>query len=233
MDEEVRVGVLGEVRNHRTDDGQIIHAAGHVREEVADRNAALPVLAEFPWRLQHGTDIVELRRRHFHFDRLAMFLRQPRLGIKRIDLRRAAVDEQEDHVLRLRAEMRRPRHKQIGARRRTTGRAVARLGQERGQGHCTKAIGALPQHLPACQRCREKVSAVHGRPSVNEDELLDVEQHVAEIAPNLGVADSIIALALLLKEVQGLGHFAVIRRPAECRHVQVADAFPGRLPRLL
>src|SRR5262249_34844448 len=62
VQEVVGAGVLGELRHHRADDGQIIGAAGDVREQLADPQAALAVPAELPRRGHHLADIVELRR---------------------------------------------------------------------------------------------------------------------------------------------------------------------------
>ena len=90
-------------------------------KQFAYWNTVPAVLPKLPRRLKHGADIVELRRRHFHLDRLTVLLGQPRLGIKRIDLRWTSIHEKEDHVLGLRFELRRPGLErilimQIGAR---------------------------------------------------------------------------------------------------------------------
>src|SRR5262249_39956552 len=48
VEKVVGVGVLGEVGGDGTDDGEVVDALGDVREEIADGDAALAVVAEAP-----------------------------------------------------------------------------------------------------------------------------------------------------------------------------------------
>ena len=91
---------------HRADDRQVVDAATYVREKIADRDSALPVLAEFPRRIEHHANVVELRRRDVDLDGLAMLAVEARFRVERIDLRRPAIHEQENHARRLGPEMR-------------------------------------------------------------------------------------------------------------------------------
>ena len=106
--EVIGARVLREVRDHRAHDGQVVDTRSDPRKQVADRDAALAVLAKLPRASQHVADVVELRRVRLDLDRLAMLAVEPGLGVERVDLRRAAVHEQEDHARRLGRELRRP-----------------------------------------------------------------------------------------------------------------------------
>ena len=107
MHEVVGGRVLGEVRDHRPDDRQVVDALADMRKQVADRDAALAVVPEFPGAAEHVADIVELRRMGLDLDRLPVLAVETRLGIKRVHLRWPAVHEQEDHARRLGREVRR------------------------------------------------------------------------------------------------------------------------------
>ena len=111
--EVVGAGVLGEVRDHRPDDRQVVDAPADVRKQVADRDAALAVVAELPGAAEHVADVVELRRVRLDLDRLAVLAVEPGLGVERIHLRRPAVHEQEDDAPGLRREVRRPGRQRV------------------------------------------------------------------------------------------------------------------------
>ena len=61
MEEVVGAGVFREVGGHGPQHAQVIRLAGDMREEVADPEAALAVLAELPGRFENGSNAIELR----------------------------------------------------------------------------------------------------------------------------------------------------------------------------
>src|SRR5262245_19705861 len=83
--------VLRENRCHGSNNRQIIDTCGDMREQIADRYAALTVLPELPRTLHDRSDIVELRRRNLHLYPLAMFPIEARLWIKRVNLGRSTI----------------------------------------------------------------------------------------------------------------------------------------------
>src|SRR5262245_34129703 len=160
--------MLGEAGNHRADDRQIIDAGGQVRENLADRGAALAVPLELERRGQHlGWAVVrdELRRRMRHLDRLAIFLRQPRLRVERIDLRRPAVHVQEDDAPRLSSVMPWTRRKWSSRRRCRErplwGSAQRFFAHQRRQRNGAEAVGAAEQHFAAVKWWWSAMTARH------------------------------------------------------------------------
>ena len=93
MQEVVGIGVLGKLARHGADDRQLIGDSAEVGKEIADRNAALAILAKGPQAGEERADIVELRGLNLEERAwiLAGVALQPRLGVKRVDLRHAAV----------------------------------------------------------------------------------------------------------------------------------------------
>ena len=92
-----RGAVIDAIADHRADHAKVVHARGDIRKQRADRNAALAVLLERPWRLHQAADIVLAERQAaLERHRLAVILVQARLWIERVDARRPAVHEQED-----------------------------------------------------------------------------------------------------------------------------------------
>ena len=93
MQQVVGIGVLGKLARHGADDRQLIGDRTEVGEEITDRNAALAILAKRPQAGQERANIVELRR--LNLEERAWILAgiecQPRLGVKRVDLRHAAI----------------------------------------------------------------------------------------------------------------------------------------------
>src|SRR5215813_11934787 len=82
-------------------------------EQVADWDAALPVLTETPGRFQHLAYVVELRWRNRHPDRVPMLFFQARLRIERIHLEWDTVHKKENDALSARLEVRRFRRKRV------------------------------------------------------------------------------------------------------------------------
>ena len=84
----------------RADHGDVVDAAGDVREEVGDLDAALAVLPERPPGAEQpgvALDELILRLAELLRARLAVELVQQRLGIERLEMARPAGHEQEDH----------------------------------------------------------------------------------------------------------------------------------------
>ena len=81
-----RIGV------QRADDAQIVGARGHVRKQVAHHDAAVAVRLKLE-RRRHESELGVATVGFF-----ALVLGEGRLGIERIDVRRAAVHEQENHA---------------------------------------------------------------------------------------------------------------------------------------
>ena len=199
--------MLGEVRDHRPDDRQVVDALADLRKQVADRDAALAVMAEFPRAAQHVADVVELRRVRLDLDRLPVLAVEPRLGVERVDLRRSAVHEQEDDARGLGRKVRgpgRPADSLSAAARPARGSAARRRRPRR-----RPARERAPRPPARQSRCRtassmsrrvspglDKSLAMHGssrisccgrrKPaidSVDEDKLFHVDQDMAEIGP--------------------------------------------------
>ena len=157
--------VIRVVGVQRAEHADVVDAAGDVREEVGDLDAAL---AARPRRERRGHElaascggpVIDRGRRG-----LAGVLLQGRLGVEGVDVRRPAVHEQEDHPLRPRGEVRRPGGQRIGRdrrlRRRPGPRTPAGPDQEPGVGqHAPQAQRAEPAADPAEQR-----PAGHRRPA--------------------------------------------------------------------
>src|ERR1044072_2129287 len=89
-----------------TNDAEIVGVTTESRKELADLDAALPVWFEREWRLQQraglalGLEISGGRG-------LPVVFIEHRLRVEGIDLRRAAIEEQEDDVFGLGGKMRR------------------------------------------------------------------------------------------------------------------------------
>jgi hypothetical protein len=148
MKEVVRIGVLGKIGRHRSDNGQVINMLGHAREQVADRNSRFAIRAEFPRARQRRADIIELSWLDLHRKRFAVLLVQPRLRIERIDLGWSPIHIEEDDVLDASRKVR-------GARSERTGIGTARppriiactlFPPQRGERQSTEAKSSLAQH---------------------------------------------------------------------------------------
>jgi hypothetical protein len=90
---------------------------GEVREEVADPVAAFAVLGEFPGGGEEVAGGGELDAGLFEGEGLAVVASQKRLGIERIDVRGAALHEEEDDATGAGGEVRRFGGEGIGGRR--------------------------------------------------------------------------------------------------------------------
>src|SRR5215204_4265407 len=100
--------MIDTIADHRTQETKVIGAGGDVGEKLADRDAALAVLLELPWRLHQTADVVLPEgESSFKRHRFAVIFVQARFGIECIDTRRTAVHEKEDDALDSRRQMRR------------------------------------------------------------------------------------------------------------------------------
>ena len=167
VQEIIRVRVLGKFTRHRTHNREVIHARRDMREEFTHRRAALAIFLKFPRRAERAAVVVELRRLHFHPERLAVFRGQPRLRVERVHLRRPAIHVEEDDVLRLRRKMRLPRRERIQRIDRITranASAKRLVGHQRRERDRTEAIRAARKHLAPRERAWDEVSTVvHGQ----------------------------------------------------------------------
>ena len=87
--------------------------SGQVREKLADRDAALAVLLEFERRAQQVAGLARNDARLGERQGLAVVAIEERLVIEGVDLRGAAMHEQEDDALGPRGKMRRARGQRI------------------------------------------------------------------------------------------------------------------------
>src|SRR5262245_54743958 len=95
----------------RFDEGQLIHELGHLREQLADPSATLPMLLELPRTPQQIRCRSELHSWFVEWQRLAVVARQQRFVVERVNLGNAAVHEQEDDPLGPHWQGRSPRAK--------------------------------------------------------------------------------------------------------------------------
>ena len=86
----------------------IVGVVADVREQVADQQSRFAARLELPRAGEQVAGLGELDSRFLAGVWLAIVLLERGLVIKRIDLRRPAVHEQEDDALGLRLEVRRP-----------------------------------------------------------------------------------------------------------------------------
>ena len=156
--------MLHELRRHAADDGDVVDTSRDVREEVADRRAALAVAVEVPRGRHDVAVLVEHRARRLERHRLAGFLGQARLGVERVDVREPAGHVAEDDALDLRLEMGRLL---AGLLR---GAGVGRICHQAGQGQHPESGRGRAQHLPARDRAtRARVKPRierHGGPTI-------------------------------------------------------------------
>ena len=162
VQEIIRVRVLGKLARHRAHDREVVHALRDVREELAHRRAALPVLLKFPRRAERRAVVVELRRLHFHPERLAVLGGQPRLRVEGIHLRRPAVHVEKNDALRLRRKMRRSRHERI-VQISADDFAEGFFREQRGERDGSETVRAAREHFAPRERAWDEVSTmVHG-----------------------------------------------------------------------
>ena len=120
------------------------------RKQLADLDAALSVTGELPRRGEQVAGGSELELWLGNRQRLAVHRRELGLGVERVDVRNAAVHEQEHDPLGPRREVRLLRSQRIraphcGAAARR--RAVRLLCQQPQQGHMTEAAGGGSQNI--------------------------------------------------------------------------------------
>ena len=123
--------------------------AADVREQLADLDAALAVLVELPGRRQQVAGRRELELRLGERQRLAVHLGELRLGVEGIDVRDAAVHEQEDDAPGPGREVRRPGGQRVGTARRFALAGTALGGEQAEEGHMAKAAGDAAQGCAA------------------------------------------------------------------------------------
>src|SRR5262249_37142114 len=121
----------------------------HVRENIADLNSVLPVFLEGERRL-HQISSGELGPRSLIGKGLAVILIEQRFVIKRVDLAKPALQEDDDDVFCLGGEM----------------RSFGRPGIAQGRGHGSEAGhaeagGESLQRISPCKR-RQTRSVSHG-----------------------------------------------------------------------
>src|SRR5205814_8478826 len=93
--------VVAAVGVHRSNAADVVHALADVREELGHLDARLAVLLERERRSHERTGLA-LGRDRAARQRLPVVLVEHRLRIEAVDLREAAVHEEEDHALRAR-----------------------------------------------------------------------------------------------------------------------------------
>ena len=135
----VALRVLVDGGGHRPHDRQLVHDGADVRKHRAHRDAALSPRPKLEGAGHDVAVVVELRPLHLHGHRLAVVGRQPRLGVKRIDLRHTPRHEAEDHVLGF-GGMMGPMQGRIGGQERALdgGRGAASLAEQGCQRHAAK-----------------------------------------------------------------------------------------------
>ena len=113
--------------------------------------------------------------------RLAVVLVEHRLGVERVDLRRPAVHEQVDDVLRLRREVRLLRRERVERRRRRGERRV--VGEHAGEAEHAEAGAAAGEHVAAGKSDSIGIAAL--RQSTNANSLV-ISSAVGEVDPAVG-----------------------------------------------
>ena len=136
VDLEQRAAVRGVRPVQALDEAEVVDELGDVREQVAHPRARLAVLAELPRAGEQVAGLGELHARLGERQRLARVAREQRLVVERVDLRRPAVHEAEDHPLGAWLEVRRGEHAAVGlrelrqqARERDRAKARAKAGE--------------------------------------------------------------------------------------------------------
>jgi len=97
--------MIGALGMHRADDAKVVDVLGCFGKDLAHFDPALAVLLEREWGAE-GAAGVALRLGIFAWQGLAVVLGERGLGVERVDLRRAAVQEQEDDLLGFRSKVR-------------------------------------------------------------------------------------------------------------------------------
>ena len=129
------------VADHRADDAHVVNVPRQFREQFAERNAALAVSFELKRRFQQPAHLFFGKREGaLERQRLAVIAFEPGLGVIDIEVRRAAVHENEDRPLGPRLKMRLLR-----------GKRVARFfsSQQPAQAEQPESAGGPAQERPA------------------------------------------------------------------------------------
>src|SRR5579862_851774 len=148
--------MIRHVRVRRTDHANVVDALRRLREKFRDFDAAFPVFLKRKRRLERRARLA-FRLRIVERQRFAVILRQHRLRVERIDMRRPAVHEQMNHALGLRRQRRALRRHRIPAANspRSLGvvrKQLAALRHQPGQRHRAKAGSAAAQRLAASEK---------------------------------------------------------------------------------
>ncbi len=146
--------VIGNVGVHRTNHGDFVDHLSDAGKQLADFDPALAAFVELEGR-GHRRSRLPLRGQIGGRQRLAGVLRQRGFWIERVDVRRAAVHEQVDDVLRLGGKRRRLGHER-GLPAPPAGCANAGASPS-----CPKARPARPRPLRARSSRREIGGIVH------------------------------------------------------------------------
>ena len=146
--------VNGRIGRHRVKKGDVVHAGRQVGEEVADPLAALAVLLELPLRPDDAALVLlAAAAEGLDGDGLAVEVVELRLVVEGVDVRRAAVHEEEDDALGLGRQRRRLRRERVGELVvRLGGRGLveeAGLREQAGQGDAGEAGAGFPEELAA------------------------------------------------------------------------------------
>ena len=134
--------MVGHIRVHRAHHADVVDRLRGPGKNLAHLDPALPVFFESERRLVARARL-PLRAEMLHRQRLAVKLREPRLRVEGVHMRRPAVHEKVDDALRLRREMRRFRRERIQIRH------LGGAGSQR-----------IPQHAAQRQRAHPHSAAV-------------------------------------------------------------------------
>src|SRR5579864_4541009 len=106
--------MVGHIRMHGANDANVVNALCGVWKDFAYFDAALAVLLKLVWRGERGPGLA-LRAQILAWQGLARELRQHRLGVEGVEVRRPAIHEKMNHALGLGREVRPPRRQRMVA----------------------------------------------------------------------------------------------------------------------
>ena len=230
MQEVVGAGVLGEVRDHRADDRQVVDAAGDVREQVADRDAALAVAAGTS-RATSSTLPTLLNWVGCVFTLIGWpCSRSSRgLGSNVSTCDGPPSMNRKMTFLALRREVRRPRRQRVAAASRRASaprRRPARPAAPPAPARRSRWRSAAASRGGSAGG-RGSVGSASGDPpasSVHVDEFFDVDQDMAEVRPGARVVGPPYGPRGLGEEREPVGGLLARRRAAEGRDDRAARA---------
>ena len=141
------------ISGHGVEEGNVVHTAPDVGEEVGYHFPTLAIGLEFPFRADHAAFVLfPAAAKGLHVDGLAVEGVQVRLVIKGVHVARAAVHKEEDDVLCLGLEVAVLRGKwafqfvQAGSSIDLWGEEAV-FGEHPGQGHCREAAANIAQEF--------------------------------------------------------------------------------------